>query len=70
VSLMEESECVVLPKHLVTLCSVGDCVWIFLVMRTHQYIQHCSRLWDVAIFSLSSIDVWSKNHACQSIQHV
>lgn len=25
-SMMEASECVVLLKHLVTLCSVGDCV--------------------------------------------
>lgn len=53
-SLMEASECVVLLKHLVTLCSVGDCVWLFLVMRTHQYIQHCLHSWDVAIWSLSS----------------
>jgi len=63
VSTMEASECVVLLKHLVTLCSFGDCV-------------ACPCDEDTSVHSTPStpvgcghmlfkfIDVWSNNQAC------
>lgn len=55
VNLMEAHECVVLLKHSVTLCSVDDCVWHFLIKRTNcQSIPRCSpSSWDMAIWFLS-----------------
>jgi len=63
VSMMEASECVVLLKHLVTLCSFGDCVAFPFdgdasVHSTPSTLMGCGHM----LFKF--IDVWSNNQAC------
>ena len=61
-SMMEASECVVLLKHLVTLCSVGDCV-AFLCDEDTSVHSTPSTLMGFGLMIFKFIDVWSNNQA-------
>jgi len=63
VSMMEASECLVLLKHLVTLCSFGDCV-AFPCVEDSSVHSTASTLIGCGHMLFKVIDVWSNNQAC------
>lgn len=60
---MEASECLVLLKHLVTLCSFGDCV-AFPCVEDSSVHSTASTLIGCGHMLFKVIDVWSNNQAC------